>query len=181
MTKQKEKRQCIYISTRDKQCNNTEIVPGIWFCNRHLSMIYNLRVKKSQIKGAGMGLYGGKYGFKKGEIIGEYSRYDIKSSQKQCNDRCSNKGHDCYAYFYGTNTEPFYDTEYGAKRSVCYDARYSNSVVVRYANDSRDRRINASFDEFRGRVFMYAMRNISPGQEIFCDYGDDYDWSFLDG
>ena len=120
----------------------------------------------SSIKGAGMGLFAGSYGFKKNSIIGEYSRYDIKKTMAKMYKHC--KSHQCQAYIYCSNND-------------CWDAKNTPSIIVRHANDSRsERRNNASFDEYGRRVFMVADKNIKPRSEIFCDYGEDYDWGFLD-
>lgn len=161
-----QKRRCNYINKYGKQCKNKEAVPGVYFCNLHLDKAYNLKVKKSAIKGAGYGLFAGKYGFKKGEIIGEYSRYDIRQKGDHCVDSREDQ-HICSSYLY-------------CDEKWCWDARWTPSVVVRHANDSRSiRKNNAYFDEMGGRVFVMADKSIKPGKEIFLDYGDEYDWSFL--
>ncbi len=163
-------RRCIYISGKtDKQCSNKEVYRGVWVCNKHMDKMYNLQLKKSAINGAGLGLFAGKHGFKKGDIVGEYSRYDMKQKEsktvKKCND--SKNEHKCWEYVYCDD------------KKSCWDARYTTSVIVRHANDSRNKKNNASFKEFGRRVFMVADKNILVGTEVFCDYGDDYDWSFL--
>jgi hypothetical protein len=153
--------------TRDgKRCGYNQAAPNTWFCNRHLDKLYNLTIKPSAIKGAGMGLFAGSEGFRKGDIIGEYSRYDIKGSPSKIFKHCST--HNCTAYIYCSDKE-------------CWDAKNTPSVIVRFSNDARsERKNNASFDEMGRRVFMMADKRIPPGAEIFCDYGEDYDWSFLD-
>lgn len=158
-----EKGQCIYINRNNKRCEKSEAVRGCWYCNSHLNKLVNLRLKKSAIKEAGTGLFAGSDGFKKNTIIGEYSRYDIKKDEKKVN--CHT--HKCSEYLYCDD-------------KICWDAKSTPSVIVRYANDARDKRNNAYFENFGGRAFMMASKKIKPGEEIFCDYGDSYDWSFLE-
>lgn len=157
--------RCVH-KTGDKQCKYSQATDGSWFCNKHLNLLFNLSIKPSAIKGAGMGLFAGSEGFKKGDVIGEYSRYDIKKSPSLTFKNCTT--HKCQAYIYCNDKE-------------CWDAKNTPSIIVRYANDSRStRRNNAEFDEYGRRVYMVAQKSIKPGAEIFCDYGDDYDWSFLE-
>lgn len=164
-----EKRQCIYINKNEKQCKNNEYLHGTWLCNTHINKLYNLKLGKSAIKGAGTGLFAGKEGFKKGHIIGEYSRYDVKMKESIFNEKCKkDKSHKCSEYVYCDNTKS------------CWDARYTPSIIVRYSNDTRSKKNNATFENIGGRSFMLATKKIAPEDEIFCDYGDDYDWSFLD-
>lgn len=166
MGKSKQKK-CIYVSKSRTVCKNKEVINGISFCNKHLNKLYNLKIKKSGIKGAGYGLFAGTHGFKKGEIISEYSRYDIKSNKDPC-DNTREKMHICSEYLF-------------CEKNTCWDARYNPDIVARYANDARSsRKNNAYFDILGGRVFIMADRKIKPGAEIFVDYGEDYDWSFLD-
>jgi len=76
--------------------------------------------------------------------------------------------HKCQAYIYCSDNE-------------CWDAKNTPSIIVRYANDARSVRANnASFIDEGRRVFMVADKKIKPDAEIFCDYGDNYDWSFLE-
>jgi hypothetical protein len=48
----------------------------------------------------------------------------------------------------------------------------SRRNVARYANHSC--RPNAESHQIRGRVFLRAIKNIKPGDEITYDYGEDY-------
>lgn len=59
------KDKCIYISVRNKRCDNFESVNGSSFCNQHSNKIFNLKLKPSAIKGAGIGLFAGKEGLRK--------------------------------------------------------------------------------------------------------------------
>lgn len=169
--KRKVRGKCKY-SLQDKKCDEKEAVYGCWFCNKHLNMIFNLKIQPSAIKGAGNGLFAGSYGFKSGDIIGEYSRYDILHDCDDFDKKIKKKDKD---------NHQTYEYLYGGVRNRCWDARYQLSVITRYANDSRKKtKNNAYFDDIRGRSFMIAGKGIKPGEEIFCNYGKDYDWSFLE-
>lgn len=159
-------RECSYVNSKGEKCGKNEALPSSFFCNYHLNRVYNLTVKKSSIPNAGNGLFAGKRRFKKGEIIGEYSRYDIQTKYK-CDKYKSDKlAHECSSYIY-------------CNKNVCWDAKYYPSIITRYSNDSRSKKNNAFFEDYRGRAFMIASKTIPAGKEIFTDYGDDYVWSFL--
>jgi hypothetical protein len=166
----KERLQCIYMTKKRHQCKRKEAAPGIGFCNGHIDKLFNLKVKPSAIKEAGNGLFIGSKDVKKGEIVAEYSRPDARYSiKKYYKSECNT--HKCSEYLYCSGEKEF---------PYCWDARYKPDLVARYANDSRDNRNNVYFVDLHGRSFMLADRKISAGKEVFCDYGDDYDWSFLD-
>jgi len=49
--------------------------------------------------------------------------------------------------------------------------------TARYINHSCDPNCEAEIDD--GRIFLYALRNIAPGEELTFDYGDDYFAEFI--
>lgn len=161
-----DRSECSYVNKKGHKCKRLEAVPGIYFCNWHNDAVHNLKIGKSAIKGAGTGLFAGKKGFKKGDIIGEYSRYDIKTRGDPCL-KSKDYSHNCSSYLYCDET-------------WCFDARFTPAIIIRHANDARSRKNNSSFEDYRGRVFLVADKKIKKGQEIFANYGEDYDWSFLD-
>jgi len=59
--------------------------------------------------------------------------------------------------------------EVSKNRTIDGTPRYN---VARYANHSCNP--NAESVIWRGRVFLKALRNIKPGEEIVYDYGTDY-------
>lgn len=151
------KDRCMFKQLRKgkyKRCKNKEILPDVWFCNKHLDLMYNLKIKKSTIKNAGYGLFCGSEPIGDTTIVAEYSRKDIVID-------CSNMKDATYVY----ETIDF----------VCYDARNTCNLIGRYANDGKSDEINnAEFIEDYGRVFIVSLRNINPGEEIFCSYGKRY-------
>ena len=150
-----DKELCAYRTNKGKRCKNNEVLPSVWFCNRHLDKMYNLKIKKSTIKNAGFGLFCGSRKIREGEIIAEYSRFDI--FLEDC-ERVKD-----ITYLYRT------------EENNCFDAINTNNLIARYANDGRsDEKNNCEFYEFGGRVFMIATKDIKRGSEIFCDYGENY-------
>ena len=129
--------------------------------NRLTDKLYNLVVKKSTIPGAGKGLFAGTEGFGKDKIIGEYSRYDIKKSAQDMGK------HFDAMYMYGPVGK--------GKDKHFFDAKNKLDILTRYANDMKsERKNNATFEEYKGRVFMVSTKKIEPGAEIFCSYGAAY-------
>jgi len=147
-------------------------VRGHTIDNTETDRMYNLLVMPSGIPNAGNGLYAGHAGFKKGEIVGEYSRYDGRLTVREAEKEAE------LAQKRGVNNHAYWEYAYANKKYV-WNMRIAYDVLVRYANDARSSRNNAHFDEFGGRVFMIATRNIPPYAEVFCDYGPDY-WSGKD-
>lgn len=163
-----KKHQCAYRNNRGHECTHDEVLPGILYCNLHLNRVYNVQIKKSGIPNAGFGLFAGSNGYKKGDIILEYSRNDIRIPQIPY--KCENaSSHKCSEYIYCDDNELY-----------CWDGRYRKDIIARYSNDSRSAsKNNAYFENYRNRSFIIADRNIRPFHEIFTNYGPDYDWSFL--
>lgn len=151
-----------------KHCQDIVQVNGISICNDHADKLQNLCIYPSGIHGAGYGLFAGGHGFHKGDIVGEYSRYDIGVDSKKFKCPKNQSPHECYEYVFSS--------DYGKD----YDGRHAPDLLTRYSNDARGPRNNAYFKEFGRRVFIMAARNIAPYCEIFTDYGSDYDWSFIE-
>jgi uncharacterized protein len=129
-----------------------------------------LYLKKSQLPGAGKGLYTSR-DIKKDEEIVEYKGEVVPWSVVE---ERSAKGYEGYA---------FYISE---KMSV--DAYFTPKAMGRYANDAKGfgriegLRNNSQYIVKRRngvrKVFIVASRNIKAGSEILVDYGSDY-WRYL--
>lgn len=169
--------RCIYIDPEtNKRC---QMQIGIYpkYCHIHTTLIENLYVAPSAIPHGGNGLFAGPLGFKKGDIIGEYSQpwMEVKSGRL---DVRNGKDKDVnYSYVFCDEKRK------GQKEKdvQCWDGLDKNSTIVRNANDAHGskHRNNAYFDTRRGKdgkthVYMIASRNIKPLKEIFCDYGPYY-------
>jgi Fe-S-cluster containining protein len=172
-------RRCRFIDSSNKRCKETL---GLYpkFCKLHSLAIDNLFIKESKIKNAGYGLYAGIKGFKRGDIVGEYSMPEIKLKMKQIDAR---KGvpdpfQPNYSYTFCEN----------AKRGqseddvFCYDALDYRTTIMRYANDAHGSKYknNVYFEPITNRktgetrVYMMAFKDIPPLNEIYCTYGDSY-------
>lgn len=129
-----------------------------------------LYVKKSNIPGAGKGLFVAR-DFKKGEIITEYE--GEKLTWKQCEERNQLKAdNERGAYYFYIN------------RNHCVDAEYTLWALGRYANDAAGMgrveglRNNAKYEIIKGKPYIVATRNIKKGAEVFVGYGKAY-WKVM--
>jgi uncharacterized protein len=121
-----------------------------------------LYLKKSQLPGAGKGLYTDAP-IKKGEIIVEYlgEEVDWKTCEKRAQE---NKGG--YVFFFNN------------KR--CIDAFNTPEALARYANDARGLskvkglNNNSIYEIRKKRAYIVSTKNIPSGSEIFVDYGKEY-------
>jgi SET domain-containing protein len=129
-----------------------------------------LYLKKSLIPGAGKGLFV-KNEIKKGEIVCEYEGEIVPWSV--CEKRAE-QGHEGYAFFITKNR--------------CVDAYFTKEAIARYANDAKGigrvegLKNNAQYEiktrQGEKRVFIVAIKNIKPNDEVLVDYGKDY-WKNL--
>ena len=167
--------KCGYIHPEtNRRC---KIKLGIYprYCHLHTLLIENLCVSKSAIKNGGNGLFAGAFSFKKGDIIGEYSKDWTKGSSKRMYSR---NGKDADGEDKPVNSSYIYcdnDDRY------CWDSLDLRTTIVRFANDAHGSKFknNAYFEEKKDKngknhVYVYASQKIQPYQEIFLDYGDDY-------
>lgn len=122
----------------------------------------NLVVKKSQLPGAGKGLYT-KVPIKKGTRIVEYKGEIItwKEYQKRVEE---NK--DGYLFF--------------ISKKRCIDAYPTPEHIARYANDARGitrvkgLKNNSIYEIVGDKCFILSQKNIEAGEEIFVDYTAEY-------
>jgi SET domain-containing protein len=119
-------------------------------------------VKKSQIPGAGKGLYT-KRDFKKGERLIEYTGEII--TEKELDARAEK---DIFGY-------AFY-----ISKKKCIDAYYMPEVIARYANDAKGLtrveglKNNCCYEVWKNRGWIKAEKNIKAGDEILVSYGAEY-------
>lgn len=162
--------KCTYVSpTTNKRCKNTL---GVYpeFCWLHTMKIRNLVVGPSNVPFGGFGLFAGPEGFRKGDVIAEYSNAHNKVSLGTLEKRCQHVGEKCWDYVFCDNEQK------NSKATTCWDGYDIRSTVARYANDAHGTvfRNNAYFDVRGKHVYMMASRNIRGGSEILCSYGDMY-------
>lgn len=121
-----------------------------------------LIIKKSQLPGAGKGLFTTKL-IKKGQKIIEY-RGEIIDWKEYCKRVKEDK--DGYLVY--------------ISRKKCIDAYNTPQYKARYANDAegliKDKRFknNAEYQIIDDKVYLVAKRDIQPGEEIFVSYSKDY-------
>jgi uncharacterized protein len=121
-----------------------------------------LIVKKSQLPGAGKGLYTSKP-IKKGTKIIEYKGEII--SWKEYEKRVQ-ENKDGYLFY--------------INRNLCIDAYATPQHKARYANDaaglSRHKGLknNSNYQIFTDKCFIVATRDIEAGEEIFVNYTKGY-------
>lgn len=119
-----------------------------------------LRVKKSGVPGAGKGLF--TTGFiPRGSKITEY-----KGKIKTWKEIKKEDGDNNYIFF--------------VNRNHVIDARPKKKALARYANDARGMtrvkgvRNNSIYSTDGVKVYIEAIRDIPPGEEILVGYGKEY-------
>lgn len=126
----------------------------------------DLYIKKSQIPGAGNGLYTAK-DIKKGDLVVEYLGERI--TWAECNARAE-EDKEGYVFFINKN--------------LCIDAYHTKEHLARYANDAlgltrvAGLRNNCCYTIKKNRAYVEAKMNIKAGSEILVPYGKEY-WDQL--
>ncbi|MCD6066195.1 MAG: hypothetical protein K0S33_1021 [Bacteroidetes bacterium] len=121
-----------------------------------------LLIKKSQLPGAGKGLYTTKAIRKESKII-EYRGEIIGYTEYR---RRARKEADHYLFY--------------LRRELCIDAMHTPQYKARYANDAagitrvKGLRNNSDYIIFDDKCFIVASRNIKAGEEIFVNYTSHY-------
>lgn len=149
-------------------CNNDK---GIYpkYCFIHTLKYNNVFISPSNIKNAGYGLFAGPKGFKKDDIIGEYSTKQNKTTQGEILQTCQ-YDNDCWKYAL-CQTHDIKDNV------ICWnDTNEVNSTYVRYINDAYNTKYhnNSEFKIENDKAYVIASKNIKPYQEIFVSYGNSY-------
>lgn len=120
----------------------------------------DLFVKESTIPESGKGLFT-KVFIPKGTYVVEYT-----GKVTSWKDADHEDGKNGYIYF--------------LNRNHVINASRHKAALARYANDARGLSKvkgilnNAVYEEEKKKVFIKAVKNIEPGQEIFVAYGKDY-------
>lgn len=149
------------------------------YCFIHTLLLHNVFISKSNIKNAGYGLFAGPKGFKKNDIIGEYSTNENTTTQGEIKKHCKLKDNTCWTYALCESNKIDDDV-------VCWnDTDKLNSSYVRYINDAYNTKYknNSIFyvkkelktdKEINKRAVVIASKNIKPYEEIFVSYGNYY-------
>jgi SET domain-containing protein len=128
------------------------------YCARHTVSELGVRVDKSKIKGAGLGLFAER-AFKKGERIVQYN--GEKLSHREYNER------------YDSDEMGSYGIELNSRWVL--DAAKTSSGVARYVCDHHGSKTgqNCEYVSDAGKIWVLALRDIKPGEELYSDYGDE--------
>ena len=147
--------QCEAITSKKKRCKNNTCVTSP-FCAIHTQYQQGLRVKKSTIPNANLGLFT-TVPRKKGENIVNYTGEIL--TQQEFEKRYP-KGNAAYALQAGKHI---------------IDAIRTDSSVGRYANHkSKTRGANAKFVASSGKARIQATKPILKNEEIFVPYGKSF-------
>lgn len=119
-----------------------------------------LVVKESMLPGAGKGLFTEEF-IEKGSCIIEY-----KGTITTWNDVDHDDGKNAYVFY--------------VNRNHVTDAKDHPHELARYVNDAKGIKQvkgisnNAEYVVVKKRIFIYAIKNIAAGSEIFVGYGKGY-------
>lgn len=125
-----------------------------------------LIIKKSNLPGAGKGLFTNKAITKDSKII-EYRGEIIGYNEYR---RRAKKEVDQYLFY--------------LRRDLCIDAMDTPQYKARYANDAKGitrvkgLRNNSDYIIYGDKCFIVASRNIKAGEEIFVNYTKSY-WDYM--
>ena len=158
--------RCSHINAKTGiQCGRKQYI-GFDLCFQHLVTDCNLKIKKSNMEGAGKGLFAYN-GTKNNDII-------FKGNQSK-GDRIIAYNADVITHLeanrrYGNHTAPYgvYVNKDYIEDAACM--RSAGSL----ANHISHSKANAKLYSHQGRVYLRAIKNIRNGDEILTDYGKEY-------
>lgn len=153
----KEKARCALRGPKGRCKRITSVTHP--YCAQHTARVLGVRVAKSNIKGAGFGLFATK-SFAVGDRIVEY-KGDVLTQAE-------------YDARYDENNMGAYGIELNDTHVI--DAARTTSGVARYAcsyQGSGARKPNAEYVSDEQQVWIVALKPIKAGQEIFTDYGEE--------
>jgi hypothetical protein len=180
-------RQCTAVTKSDKRCK-LYACKDVNFCHIHLKLTYHVVVAKSNIKGAGDGLFcmrrnrgrgSGKRGvkekpfFKKEDFIMPYNGEILNDNDitHRYDDLDTNDN------VIVENTAPYAVTvSVDNKNNFIIDGACIRGAA-NYINDTHGTNYEANVRFIEGNV--YATRDIYKGDELLVDYGKDY-WKGMD-
>ena len=155
--------RCEAIKPNGEQCRNRTVI-GQVFCSIHTKNKLKLQIKNSTIAMGGKGLFA--YGRDRDIIFKPNKRICLYNGELIDEDELIER--------YADYTAP-----YGIQlnKGMYEDAAIERGIGA-MANHSRSqRKINAKLSVTRGnRAQLMSIKNIKGGQEIFVDYGSDYDF-----
>jgi len=169
--------QCKCNTARNTRCRNKtrKYLPCCWMHRRHAMRDYgysqDLYIKKSNIDGAGQGLFTRKR-IKNGAKIGTYTGLRVGFSGHIKNTKylaeCGRPGK---KFLVDSQNKDLWVSSSIRYANTASGRRYNNAVLIR-----DDVRITKGGKTRRG-CSVKAIRNIPANGEIYLFYGDKYDYS----
>ncbi len=130
---------------------------------------YNLFLKESQIPGAGLGVYTKDF-IANDQIIGEYEGkavYDYDAIDDDYYFEIVPADDEKRQRSFGITCLEFPRCYMAILNDAEYKSNFKNNCI--FAEDQNE-------DNYKKKVYILSTRDIQPGEELFCDYGDSY-WS----
>ncbi|CAB3985446.1 SET domain-containing [Paramuricea clavata] len=152
----RKSQQCVSNTQKDARCRKrTAHTEKCWI---HLAKQNNLRIKPSNVAGAGKGLFAWKKPITRGKLISKYT--GRKLSKKELDKK------------YGDDVAKYAVCN---KRGRCVDATYTTDAAARFVNDSRGTSFQNNAKIKGNQMFkLKATKKIPANREIFTSYGDEY-------
>lgn len=142
------------------------------FCFIHTLIKNNMYISKSCIPNIGMGLFAGRKGFKKHDVIGKYSSDNnkitfgelLKNNEKNTYERTK----------YILCSLPKKNQK--QKDVMCWDGLDIRSTLLRFINDSykTNYKNNTYFSIKNDEAYVIASDDIPPFHELYISYGNKY-------
>ncbi len=158
--------------TTPVQCK-MKVCVGLPYCWRHMRTKLHLRIAKSQIPEAGNGVYAFhpdqtvRKVFKKGDKITLYDGQFINKNTVDERYTNSDQVTAPYVYSIGTSGDNFVDA--ACKRGVGGMFNFKPYTGKRNPNNVIAKKV-----QNENKVMLYALRDIQNGEEMFLDYGRNY-------
>ena len=148
--------QCTATAKSGNRCRNRTCRGTL--CWQHLKRDSGLRIMRSQVAAAGMGLWTTRR-FKPNEKIGKYTGERL--THQQMLERYPNNKRGEYVLC--------------PNNGYCIDGAKTNSSSIRFANDARQtpHKNNAVFKQ-GSDVLRAGPQGIPANREVFVSYGSDY-------
>jgi len=144
-----------------RRCRNKTLRSGM--CQQHLQSQMNLNIRQSKVKSAGLGLFTGGRGIKKGERVtpytGQVSETPISGNYVL---QCTKK------YFIDANSSK----DVGGYVNEC-------KRRDRERGECEGNNAKLTYDSRRKEANVIATKTIAPRKEVYLPYGTDY-WSKID-
>jgi hypothetical protein len=156
--------RCAGLNKNGVQCGRNVII-GLPLCFQHTASVYHLKIKKSTIPNAGMGLFAFDKTKEPNDIV-------FKANQKIC------------PYFGEVVTKEILDERYDihtAPYGIVVSAnqnKYEDGAIQRGIGSLLNHKVrsqtNCKFTNNYRHITISATKNIRNGQELFINYGRDY-------